>query len=152
MKSEVLLNGTEAFRYPPKRCKKAELCIKHFRKPPLPFVSLAYVLDGINLCGYFAYSLSDRSAPKFGFYRYAVNQFEPKPSLRHYRKIIDDNGFLGSETQGRFCPEEYALCTECSFFHTRKSLLVFIAFLVFVFIISLALIFYYSKKGRRNYI
>lgn len=116
--------------------------------PPAPFVSLAYVLDGINLCGYFAYSLNDRSAPKFGFYRYAANQFEPKPSMRHYRKIIDNNGFLGSETQGRFCPEENSVCTECSFFHTRKSLLVFLAFLVFAFIISLSLIFYYSRKGR----
>ncbi|ERE74559.1 klotho [Cricetulus griseus] len=111
----------------------------------------AYVLDGINLRGYFAYSLSDRSAPKFGFYRYAVNQFEPKPSMRHYRKIVDNNGFLGSETQGRLCPEEYTVCTECSFFHTRKSLLIFLAFLVFAFIISLSLIFYYSKKGRRSY-
>uniref|UniRef100_A0A8C2QPE0 Klotho n=1 Tax=Cricetulus griseus TaxID=10029 RepID=A0A8C2QPE0_CRIGR len=111
----------------------------------------AYVLDGINLRGYFAYSLSDRSAPKFGFYRYAVNQLEPKPSMRHYRKIVDNNGFLGSETQGRLCPEEYTVCTECSFFHTRKSLLIFLAFLVFAFIISLSLIFYYSKKGRRSY-
>lgn len=117
----------------------------------MPFVSPAYVLDGINLRGYFAYSLSDRSAPKFGFYRYAVNQLEPKPSMRHYRKIVDNNGFLGSETQGRLCPEEYTVCTECSFFHTRKSLLIFLAFLVFAFIISLSLIFYYSKKGRRSY-
>ncbi|GAB1290511.1 Klotho [Apodemus speciosus] len=111
----------------------------------------AYVLDGINLCGYFAYSLSDRSAPKSGFYRYAANQFEPKPSMKHYRKIIDNNGFVGSGTLGGFCPEEYTVCTECSFFQTRKSLLVFILFLVFSFIISLALIFYYSKKGQRSY-
>lgn len=118
---------------------------------PALFFSLAYVLDDINLCGYFAYSLSDRSAPKSGFYRYAANQFEPKPSMKHYRKIIDSNGFLGSGTLGRFCPEEYTVCTECGFFQTRKSLLVFISFLVFTFIISLALIFHYSKKGQRSY-
>lgn len=118
--------------------------------PALCF-SLAYVLDSINLCGYFAYSLSDRSAPKSGFYRYAASQFEPKPSMKHYRKIIDNNGFLGSETLGRFCPEEYTECTECGFFQTRKSLLIFISFLVFASIISLALIFHYSKKGKRSY-
>ncbi|ELR59814.1 Klotho, partial [Bos mutus] len=111
----------------------------------------AYILDGINLCGYFAYSFNDRTAPKFGLYRYAANQFEPKPSMKHYRKIIDNNGFPGPETLGRFCPEEFTLCTECSFFHTRKSLLAFIAFLLFAFVISLSLIFYYSKKGRRGY-
>ncbi|EPY82399.1 Klotho-like protein [Camelus ferus] len=53
----------------------------------------AYILDGINLCGYFAYSFNDRTAPKFGLYRYAANQFVPKPSMKHYRKIIDNNGF-----------------------------------------------------------
>ncbi|KAB0372699.1 hypothetical protein FD755_015452 [Muntiacus reevesi] len=111
----------------------------------------AYILDGINLCGYFAYSFNDRTAPKFGLYRYAANQFEPKPSMKYYRKIIDNNGFPGPETLGRFCPEEFTLCTECSFFHTRKSLLAFIAFLLFAFVISLSLIFYYSKKGRRGY-
>lgn len=111
----------------------------------------AYILDGINLCGYFAYSFNDRTAPKFGLYRYAANQFVPKPSMKHYRKIIDNNGFPGPESLGRFCPEEFTLCNECSFFHARKSLLAFIAFLLFAFVISLSLIFYYSKKGRRSY-
>ena len=116
-----------------------------------PFVFAAYVLDGVNLCGYFAYSFNDRTAPRFGLYRYAANQFEPKPSMQHYRNIIDSSGFPGPDTPGRLCPEEFALCAECSFFHTRRSLLAFMAFLLFAFIISLALIFYYSKKGRRSY-
>lgn len=141
-----------ASHYLPRLCKRAELCIKHHSQPsPALCLSLAYVLDGINLCGYFAYSLSDRSVPKSGFYRYAANQFEPKPSIKHYRKIIDNNGFLGSGTLGRFCPEEYTVCTGCGFFQTRKSLLAFISFLVFAFVTSLALIYYYSKKGRRRY-
>ncbi|XP_042541296.1 klotho [Dipodomys spectabilis] len=110
----------------------------------------AYILDGINLCGYFAYSFSDRSAPNFGFYYYLANQFEPKPSMKHYRKLIDNNGFLGTKSLGRFCPE-YTECAECGFFHTRKSLLAFLAFLFLAFIVSLSLIFYYNKKGRRSY-
>ncbi|XP_004449719.2 klotho [Dasypus novemcinctus] len=111
----------------------------------------AYLLDGINLRGYFVYSLSDRTAPKFGLYRYAADQFVPKPSVKHYREIIDNNGFPGPGNLGRFCPEEFITCSKCSFFHTRKSLLAFIAFLLFAFVISLSLIFYYSRKSRRNY-
>uniref|UniRef100_A0A2K5P4S3 Klotho n=1 Tax=Cercocebus atys TaxID=9531 RepID=A0A2K5P4S3_CERAT len=111
----------------------------------------AHILDGINLCGYFAYSFNDRTAPRFGLYRFAADQFEPKPSMKHYRKIIDSNGFPGPETLEKFCPEEFTVCTECSFFHTRKPLVAFIAFLFFAFIVSLSLIFYYSKKGRRRY-
>lgn len=68
--------------------------------------------------------------------------------MKHYRKIIDDNGFPGPETLRRFCPEEFTLCAHCSFFHTRKSLLAFLAFLPFAFVISLSLIFYYYRKGR----
>ncbi|XP_037656108.1 klotho [Choloepus didactylus] len=108
----------------------------------------AYLLDGVNLRGYFVYSLSDRTAPKFGLYRYAANQFEPKTSVKHYREIIDNNGFPGAGNLERICPEEFITCTKCSFFDNRKNLLVFIAFLLFAFIISLSLIFYYSKKGR----
>lgn len=116
--------------------------------PSLSFCFPAYILDGIDLRGYFAYSFNDRSAPKFGLYRYAANQFEAKPSMKHYRKIVDSNGFPGSEAQGRFCPEQLTVCTECGFFHTRKSILGFLAFLLLAFIISLSLIFYYSKKSR----
>ncbi|XP_077015124.1 klotho [Tamandua tetradactyla] len=111
----------------------------------------AYLLDGINLRGYFVYSLSDRTAPKFGLYGYAANQFVPKPSVTRYREIIDNNGFPAPGSPGRFCPQEVGACTKCSFFHNRKSLLVFIAFLLLAFVISLSLIFYYSKKGRSSY-
>lgn len=136
----------------PRPCKSKVLCAKYFINYSLSFFFFpAYILDGINLCGYFVFSFNDRTAPKFGLYRYAANQFEPKPSMQHYRKIIDNNGFPSAETLGRFCPEEFTLCTECSFFHTRKTLLAFIAFLLFALIISLSLIFHYAKKGRGNY-
>ncbi|XP_043852489.1 klotho [Dromiciops gliroides] len=107
----------------------------------------AHVLDGVRLRGYFVYSFNDRTAPKFGLYRYAANQFEPKPSMNHYKKIIDNNGFPGPDTLRRFCPDEFILCTECNFFETRKSLLVFIAFLFFAFIATISLIFYYSRRS-----
>ncbi|XP_028904310.1 klotho [Ornithorhynchus anatinus] len=105
----------------------------------------AYILDDINLCGYFFYSFNDRTSPSYGLYRYAANQYEAKPSMRHYRKIIDSNGFPGPGTLGRFCPEEPDLCTECSFFQTRKSLLAFTSFLLFACIVTISLIIYYSR-------
>lgn len=90
------------------------------------------------------YSFNDRTAPKFGFHRYAANQFEPKPSMKHYRKIIDTKRFPGPETW-RFCPEEFTLCNR-GFFHARKSLLAFIAFLLFAFVTSLFWFFTTLRK------
>ncbi|KAM6179020.1 klotho [Rhynchocyon petersi] len=123
----------------------------HYLRNYLNEALKAYVLDGVDLRGYFAYSLSDRSAPGFGLYRYAAGQFEPKPSLSVYRSIIDNNGFPGADSLGGYCPEEFTACAECGFFQTRKALVAFIAFLSVTFLVSLGLIVYYSRKGRGRY-
>ncbi|XP_078513290.1 klotho [Lissotriton helveticus] len=111
----------------------------------------AYYLDEVNLRGYFAYSFTDKMDPRYGLYSYVANQYEPKPSLRHYRKIIDRNGFPGLAEPKRFCPAETTTCPDCRFFQTRKSLVAFIAFIFVVFIVTIFLIIYYSKKGKRRY-
>ncbi|CAM4405955.1 klotho isoform X1 [Lepidochelys kempii] len=111
----------------------------------------AYTLDNVNLRGYFVYSFNDRTAPKYGLYRYIANQYEPKPSMKHYREIIDNNGFPSSETPDRLCPEMLVLCPECNFFQTRKSLLAFISFIFFAFIVTVFFIIYYSRRVERRY-
>ncbi|XP_006879700.1 PREDICTED: klotho [Elephantulus edwardii] len=108
----------------------------------------AYTLDGINLRGYFAYSLSDRGAPGFGFYRYVANQLEAKPSVSLYRRIMEDGGFPGAGSPQRACPRELPACAQCGFFQTRRTLLAFVAFLVLLLAAALALIFCYSRRGR----
>ncbi|XP_045149933.1 klotho, partial [Echinops telfairi] len=107
----------------------------------------AHILDGVDLRGYFAYALSDRSAPRFGFYRYAANQFEAKPSLERYREIIRRRGFGGPGGLGAPCPGLLDdACPECGLSQSRKALLAFIAFLLSAFVLSLCLLFYYSRK------
>lgn len=115
------------------------------------FSFAAYTLDDVNLQGYFVYSFNDKTAPKYGLYSYIANQYEPKPSLKHYREIIDNNGFPGPETPELLCPEEVALCPECHFFRTRKSLLAFISFIFVAFIVTIFFITYYSKRVERRY-
>uniref|UniRef100_A0A8D0H5L6 Klotho n=1 Tax=Sphenodon punctatus TaxID=8508 RepID=A0A8D0H5L6_SPHPU len=111
----------------------------------------AYTLDNVNLHGYFVYSFNDRTTPRYGLYSYVAFQYEPKPSMKHYRKIIDSNGFPVPETPEVLCPEELILCPECSFFETRKSLLAFVSFIFFTFIVTVFLIIYYSKRVERRY-
>ncbi|KAF7251228.1 Klotho [Varanus komodoensis] len=112
----------------------------------------AYTLDNVNLRGYFIYSFSDRGDSRsYGLYRYVINQYEPKPSLMHYRQIIDNNTFRGLETASPHCPTELTLCPECDFFQPRISLLAFIAFILFAFIVTVILITHYSKKIDRRH-
>uniref|UniRef100_A0A8B9PWQ4 Klotho n=1 Tax=Apteryx owenii TaxID=8824 RepID=A0A8B9PWQ4_APTOW len=111
----------------------------------------AYTLDNVNLQGYFVYSFNDKTAPKYGLYSYVANQYEPKPSMKRYREIIDNNGFPRPETPEVLCPEEIDSCPECHFFRTRKSLLAFIAFVFVAFIVTIFLISYYSRRVERRY-
>ncbi|XP_029458535.1 klotho [Rhinatrema bivittatum] len=112
----------------------------------------AYAIDGVNLSGYFAYSFNDKTEPTYGLYSYIANRYQPKPSMQHYRKIIDSNGFPSPEASASPCPAEPVLYPEFSFFQTRKSLLAFVSFIFFVFIITVFMIIYYTKKGKRMYI
>nr|XP_020644190.1 klotho [Pogona vitticeps] len=114
----------------------------------------AYTLDNVNLRGYFVYSFSDRGdARSYGLYRYVVNRYEPKPSMMHYRQIIDNNTFPGPEASNLVCSKELILCPECDSFQPRKSLLAFMSFILFAFIVTIFLITYYSKRidGSHKY-
>jgi len=127
----------------------AEVTFIHFFNPLFSFA--AYTLDNVNLQGYFVYSFNDKTAPKYGLYSYVANQYEPKPSMKHYREIIDNKGFPGPETPELLCPEDVASCPECHFFRTRRSLLAFISFIFVAFIVTIFFITYYSKKVERRY-
>ncbi|KAH0625060.1 hypothetical protein JD844_033115 [Phrynosoma platyrhinos] len=110
----------------------------------------AYTLDNVNLRGYFVYSFSDRSDSRsYGLYSYLKNQYEAKPSVIHYRQIIDNNTFPGPGTPHRLCPRESILCPECSSLQPRNFFLAFVAFILFVFIATVFLITYYSNSSRK---
>ncbi|XP_053312338.1 klotho [Spea bombifrons] len=111
----------------------------------------ATLIDGVNLRGYFVYSFNDRTDPGYGLYTYLANQYEAKPSMRQYRKIINNNGFPSVNMTAPTCPVEIDTCLDCHFFQTRKYLLAFVAFICFIFILSVFMITYYSRKGKRRY-
>lgn len=127
----------------------AKTAFIHFFNPFFSFI--AYTLDDVNLQGYFVYSFNDKTAPKYGLYSYIANQYEPKPSMDHYREIIDNNGFPGPETPELLCLEEITSCPECHFIRTRKSLLAFISFIFVAFVVTIVFITYYSKRAERRY-
>ncbi|KAG8452814.1 hypothetical protein GDO86_004561 [Hymenochirus boettgeri] len=111
----------------------------------------AILIDRVNLRGYFAYSFNDKMDPKYGFYTYAANRFVPKPSMKRYREIIDKNGFPRADVPVIPCPVELVPCPDCHFLQTRKYLLAFVAFIFIVFIVSVFMIMYYIRKGKRRY-
>lgn len=89
--------------------------------------------------------------PQFGLFKYVANKYEAKDSSDIYRRIIDNNGFPSVDATPAPCPKETFECTDCHMFQTRKYLFAFVAFLCFVFIVSIFMITYYSKKGKRRY-
>ncbi|XP_042313364.1 klotho [Sceloporus undulatus] len=110
----------------------------------------AYTLDNVNLRGYFIYSFSDRGDSRsYGLYRYLINQYEAKPSMIHYRQIIDNNTFPGPGTSHFICLRESVLCPECTSVQPRKFFLAFVAFILFVFIVTAFLITYYSNSSHK---
>ncbi|XP_063807858.1 klotho [Pseudophryne corroboree] len=111
----------------------------------------ATVIDGVDLRGYFAYAFTDKMDPQLGMFKYVANKYESKNSKSLYMKIIDSNGFPGPETTPSPCPEEILECLDCHHFQTRKYLLAFVAFVCFTFVLSVCMITYYSKKGKRRY-
>ncbi|XP_072260389.1 klotho isoform X1 [Pyxicephalus adspersus] len=111
----------------------------------------ATLIDGVNLRGYFAYAFTDKMDPQFGLFKYVANKYEAKDSKILYRKIIDNNGFPGIEATPVPCLEEILECSDCHFFQTRKYLLAFVAFICFIFIVSVFMITYYSRKGKKRY-
>ncbi|KAM9319853.1 klotho [Gastrophryne carolinensis] len=111
----------------------------------------ATLIDGVNLRGYFAHAFTDKMDPQFGLFKYVANKYEAKDSKIVYRRIIDNNGFPDFSSTPAPCPEEIFECSDCHFFQTRKYLLAFVAFICIVFVISVFMITYYSKQGKKRY-
>ncbi|KAG2456947.1 klotho [Polypterus senegalus] len=83
----------------------------------------AYLLDGVNLQGYFAYAFSDQTDPGFGLYGYIHDEYYEKLTLGYYRSIIDQNGFPASSSVQQKCASEQESCRICALLLTNRSLL-----------------------------
>ncbi|XP_045573391.1 klotho [Salmo salar] len=107
----------------------------------------AYILDGVNLKGYFAYSLNDQRDPGFGLYGHVQDEEILKASLSQYQNIIRHNGFplQGTPTSALQCPSQPLPCPGCLVL-TKRPVVGFLSLVGSAVLVTLGLIIYYAAK------
>ncbi|XP_075050898.1 beta-klotho [Mixophyes fleayi] len=112
----------------------------------------AYLKDNINLKGYYAFKLTDKTKPQYGFYSSAIYNMKPKASVAMYSAIITANGFPldQAENSCRMTSEEN-LCPFCTFIQQRKPLIFFCFCLLstFILLITVTIVRKYKRKRRK---
>lgn len=111
--------------------------------------SSAYILDGVNLKGYFAYALSDLRDPGFGLYGQVHEEVIVKASLSNYRHIIRHNGFPIQGAAAQQCPTLPQPCPGCNVL-SRAPVVGFLTLIGTGVLITLALIIYYTAKRPKD--
>ncbi|XP_074528988.1 klotho [Halichoeres trimaculatus] len=110
----------------------------------------AYILDGVNLKGYFAYALSDHRDPGFGLYGQVDEEVIDKASLANYRNIIQHNGFPVPGHESQQCPSMPQGCRGCQVL-VKKPVVGFLTVVGLGVLITLGLIIYYAAKRHKEY-
>ncbi|XP_034034129.1 klotho [Thalassophryne amazonica] len=109
----------------------------------------AYTLDGVNLKGYFAYALTDKRDPGFGFYGHIHDEVITKASVSNYRNIIQHNGFPIQGSAPQQCPTPLQPCLGCHLL-VRRPVLGFLTLVGSGVLITSGLIIYYKAKQRKE--
>ncbi|XP_068124189.1 beta-klotho [Hyperolius riggenbachi] len=112
----------------------------------------AYQQDNINLRGYYAFKLNDKTKPQYGFYNSAIYDMRAKASVERYGAIITANGFLVdlAENKCRTMDKEDT-CHICAFFQQKKPL-IFFSFCLFstsFLLLTVTIIRKYKRKRRK---
>lgn len=113
---------------------------------------LAYLQDEINLKGYYAFKLTDKTKPQYGFYSSAMYNMKAKASVNMYRAIITTNGFPLDQV-GNSCKmsSEENPCSFCTFLDQKKPL-IFFSFCLFstsTLLLTVTIIRKYKRKRRK---
>ncbi|KAL7847469.1 hypothetical protein AOLI_G00221870 [Acnodon oligacanthus] len=108
----------------------------------------AYVLDGVNLKGYFAYAFNDQRDPGFGMYGNVQEEVIVKDSLNHYRNIIDHNGFPAPNSPAQQCLHTPDHCPVCQVL-AKQPVVGFISLVGSSVLITLGLVIYYGAKRHK---
>lgn len=112
----------------------------------------AYLQDNINLKGYYAFKLTDKTKPQYGYYSSAIYNMKAKASVHKYTTIITANGFPADQVENpcRTTIEEDS-CHFCTFVQQRKPLIFFSFCLFFtsVLLLTVTVIRKYKKKRRK---
>ncbi|KAM9331840.1 klotho [Pholidichthys leucotaenia] len=110
----------------------------------------AYILDGVNLKGYFVYALSDQRDKEFGLYGHIHDEVIVKASLSNYRNIIEHNGFPIPGAEPQQCASSPQPCLGCHIL-VRRPLVGFLTLVGSAVLITLGLIIYYTAKRHKEY-
>ncbi|KAM9330405.1 beta-klotho [Gastrophryne carolinensis] len=112
----------------------------------------AYLQDNINIKGYYAFKLTDKTKPQYGFYNSAAYNMRGKASVEKYGAIIAANGFPLDQVENpcRTTKEEN-VCHFCTFFQQKKPLIFFSFCLFFtsVLLLTVSIIRKYKRKRRK---
>ncbi|XP_063059187.1 klotho [Engraulis encrasicolus] len=108
----------------------------------------AYILDGVNLQGYFAYALNDRLDPGFGMYGHVQGEVIEKASLGNYRHIIAHHGFPDPDAPLQQCPGHP---DDTCHFHgcqllAKRSVVGFLSLVGSALVLTMGLTLYYATR------
>ncbi|KAM5192652.1 beta-klotho [Mantella aurantiaca] len=112
----------------------------------------AFLQDNINLKGYYAFKLADKTKPQYGFYNSAIYNMKAKASVEKYAVIITANGFPADQVDNPCTTtSEENSCHFCTFVQQRKPLIFFSFCLFFtsVLLLTVTVIRKYKRKRRK---
>ncbi|XP_053314343.1 beta-klotho [Spea bombifrons] len=115
-------------------------------------ILLAYLQDKINVKGYYAFKLTDKTRPQYGFYNSALYNMKAKASVDVYNALVNANGFPFDQPHNmcKTDPEDKQ-CSFCTFVQQKKPL-IFFSFCLFttsVLLLTVTLVRKYKKKRRK---
>ncbi len=111
-------------------------------------VLLAYILDGVNLKGYFAYAFSDQRDSGYGMYGHVQEEVISKSSLAHYKNIIHHNGFPAPGTPQQHCPHAPVHGSR-RYVLTKQPVVGFLSLVSSCMLITVCLVIYYAVKRHK---
>ncbi|XP_056412876.1 beta-klotho [Hyla sarda] len=134
-----------------KALEKDELRIYYLQKYSQQLLQ-AYLHDNINLKGYYAFKLTDKTKPQYGFYSSVIFDMKAKMSVTTYSAIIAANGFPLDQV-GNDCKmtDKDNSCSFCTFLHEKKPL-IFFSFCLFstaTLLLTVTIIRKYKRKRRK---
>uniref|UniRef100_A0A8C5LQS4 Klotho beta n=1 Tax=Leptobrachium leishanense TaxID=445787 RepID=A0A8C5LQS4_9ANUR len=115
-------------------------------------ILLAYQQDNINVKGYYAFKLTDKTKPQYGFFNSAIYNMKAKSSVDVYGSMVDVNGFPLDRTDTICRTEsEEKQCHFCRFLEQKKPLIFFSFCLFFtsVLLLTVTIVRKYKKKRRK---
>nr|XP_023646629.1 beta-klotho [Paramormyrops kingsleyae] len=109
----------------------------------------AYVVDAVNIQGFYVWNLQDRHGPRFGLFTSPEHQCSAKSSVAVYREIIARQGFPATQSREP-CLQAAAQedCAVCGKILENKALL-FFAVCLFLTLTTLGLLVFNTMRRKR---